>query len=135
MLEASRRELVPCPTAQLGLLSGAGMKGQEAQEVLFSHPNLWAGPQSSALASLGPSLDQAGLPDCTACPGVYKQSQGKGWGCMWGGEQLFLPWLQPPSSSPPFYRGGNGKLGWQGRRPHANQRRDSREKKHQKLGT
>lgn len=42
------------------------------------------------------SLDQAGLLDGTGCPGVYKQSQRKGWGCAWGRKQFFLPWFQHP---------------------------------------
>lgn len=75
------------------------MRGSEAQEVLFFPSTLWAGPQSSALALLGPSLSRAGLQGGTAYPGVYKQSQGNGWGRV-GKKTVLTPLAPTPLTSP-----------------------------------
>lgn len=105
------------------------MKGQEVQEVLFFPPQplRWATVLCTGLSRVFSRPSRAARLHCL--PRSLQTKQGKGLGLYVGREQLFLPWLQPPSSSPPSYRGGNGKLGWQGRWPHTNQRRDSREKK------
>lgn len=121
---------VACP------LSGAGMGSKKPKRSYSSHANLWTGPPSPTLASLGHSLDEAGLLDGTGCPGVYKQSQRKGWGCVWGKEAV-LPLAPTPFSSPPFSRGRGGKLGWWGQRSHTNQMSQARQKRtwgHSPLG-
>lgn len=111
------REPVPCPTAQLGPLPPrAAMGGKKPKRSYSSHPKLWAGPQSSALASLGPSLHQTGTrPHCLLRS--LQTKPGKGLGLSVGSGRALLPLTPSPSSSPPFSRARNGKLGWRANGP------------------